>query len=99
VDDEFLRAQLRLTRLGLRFKDGMIGRTRELVRQNQMLKTIIAERKRLQERLSQLSSVVDNATDAIVMCTMGGTIVSWTQARKAFMVIVAARCWGGRDSC
>jgi PAS domain S-box-containing protein len=74
---EFLRARLRLTRLGLRFKEGMIGRARELVRQNQMLKTIVAERKRLQERLSQLSSVIDSATDAIVMCTMGGTIVSW----------------------
>jgi PAS domain S-box-containing protein len=79
---EFLRAQVRLTRLGLRFKEGMIGRTRELVRQNQMLKTIVAERKRLQERLSQLSSVIDNATDAVVMCTMGGTIVSWNSGAE-----------------
>ena len=80
---EFLRAQVRLTRLGLRFKEGMTGRTRELVRQNQMLKTIVAERKRLQERLSQLSSVIDNATDAIVTCTMGGTIVSWNTGAES----------------
>lgn len=80
---EFLRAQVRFARLGLRFEEGMIGRTRELVRQNQMLKTILAERKRLQERLAQVSSVVDNATDAIVMCTMGGTIVSWNSGAES----------------
>jgi PAS domain S-box-containing protein len=80
---EFLRAEVRLAKLGLRFQEGMIGRTRELVRQNQLLKTIIAERKRLQERLSQLSSVIDNASDAIVICTMGGTIVSWNAAAES----------------
>lgn len=80
---EFLRAQVRLTKLGLRFKEGTISRTRELVRQNQLLKTIIAERKRLQERLSQLSSVIDNASDAIVICTMGGTIVSWNAGAES----------------
>lgn len=79
---EFLRAQRRLVELGDESKEGMIGRTRELVRQNQVLKSIVAERKRLQERLSQLASIIECANDAIVIYTMGGTIVSWNTAAE-----------------
>lgn len=79
---EFLRSQRRFVELRDEPKEGMIGRTRELVRQNQMLKSVVAERKRLQERLSQLTSLIECANDAIVIYTMGGTIVSWNRAAE-----------------
>jgi PAS domain S-box-containing protein len=74
---EFLRAQLRNRDLAGEARETMIDRTRELVRQNQVLKSVVAERKRLHERLSQLASIIDCANDAIVVYTLGGTIVSW----------------------
>jgi PAS domain S-box-containing protein len=60
----------------------MIGRTRSLLRQNQDLKSVVAERKRLDERLSQLASIIEGANDAIVLCTLGGTIVSWNNSAQ-----------------
>ncbi len=60
----------------------MTERTRELVRQNQVLKSIVAERKRLEERLSQLASIIEFANDAIAIYTMGGTIVSWNKGAE-----------------
>lgn len=63
-------------------KEKIIGRTRELLRQNQELKSVTAERKRLLERLSQLTSIVEYANDAIVLYTLGGTIVSWNKSAE-----------------
>jgi PAS domain S-box-containing protein len=63
-------------------KEKIIGRTRELLRQNQELKSVVAERKRLHERLSQLASLVEYANDAIVLYTLGGTIVSWNKCAE-----------------
>jgi PAS domain S-box-containing protein len=80
---EFLRARLRSIDLTDESAERMIGRTRELVRQNQVLKSVVAERKRLHERLSQLASIIECANDAIVVYTLGGTIVSWNAAAEA----------------
>ena len=74
---EFLRAQMSLIEHGRKSDPALIRRTRELVRQNQVLKSAVAERARLQERLSQLTSIIDCANDAIVIYTLGGTIVGW----------------------
>jgi PAS domain S-box-containing protein len=63
-------------------KEKIIGRTRELLRQNQELKSVVAERKRLHERLTQLASIVEYANDAIVLYTLGGTIVSWNKGAQ-----------------
>jgi PAS domain S-box-containing protein len=63
-------------------KEKIIDRTRELLRQNQELKSVVAERKRLHERLTQLASIVEYANDAIVLYTLGGTIVSWNKCAE-----------------
>jgi PAS domain S-box-containing protein len=91
---EFLRSQRRLVEVRDESKEGMIGRTRELVRQNQMLKSVVAERKRLQERLSQLASIIECANDAIVIYTMGGTIVSWNSAAESIYGYSASEVLG-----
>jgi PAS domain S-box-containing protein len=79
---EFLRAQMSLAEPGNGSSEALIGRTRDLVRQNHILKSAVAERTRLQERLSQLSSIIDCANDAIVIYTVGGTIVGWNAAAE-----------------
>ncbi len=80
---EFLRAQVKSAELTDESREKMIGRTRELARQNQVLRSVVAERKRLQERLSQLASIVECANDAIVVYTLGGTIVSWNAGAES----------------
>ena len=80
---EFLRAKMRLAELGDGSREALISRTREFVRENQTLKSIVAERKRLQEQLSQLTSIIECASDAIVIYTIGGTIVSWNTAAES----------------
>lgn len=77
---EFLRAEVKHAERSAESGERMIGRARELVRQNQVLKSVVAERKRLQERLSQLTSIIECSNDAIVLYTLGGTIVSWNTA-------------------
>jgi PAS domain S-box-containing protein len=74
---EFLRAQMEFVELNDETMLGMTNRTRELVRANQHLKSVVAERKRIEESLSQLKSIIEFANDAIVIHTLGGTIVSW----------------------
>jgi PAS domain S-box-containing protein len=80
---EFLRAQAKHAERSEESSEKMIGRTRELVRQNQVLKSAVAERKRLHEQLAQLASIMECSNDAIVVYTLGGTIVSWNAAAKA----------------
>jgi PAS domain S-box-containing protein len=85
---EFLRTELEHIKLRdnafpEEIKEGMIRRTREMVRQNQVLKTTVAERKRLEERLAQLTSIIECANDAIVIYTLGGTIVSWNKGAES----------------
>jgi PAS domain S-box-containing protein len=80
---ELLRARLKIADLTDEASEAMTFRARELVRQNQVLKSIVAERKRLEERLSQLASIIECANEAIAIFTMGGTIVSWNRGAEA----------------
>jgi PAS domain S-box-containing protein len=80
---ELLRARFKAADLTDESGAVMTARTRELVRQNQVLKSIVAERKRLEERLSQLASIIECANEAIAIFTLGGTIVSWNKGAEA----------------
>jgi PAS domain S-box-containing protein len=80
---EFLRAQMGLVELKDEAKQELTNRTHELVRANQQLKSIVAERKRVEERLSQLESIIELADDAITIHTLGGTIVSWNAGAES----------------
>jgi len=55
----------------------------ELVRSNQELRSKIAERKRIEDRLSQLTSIIESSRDAIITHTLAGTIVGWNQGAEA----------------
>jgi PAS domain S-box-containing protein len=79
---EFLRTQMELVELTKEAKQEMTNRVRKLVRANQELKSIVAERKRAEERLSQLASIIEFANDAIVIYTLGSTIVSWNKGAE-----------------
>ena len=74
---QFLRAQVGPTGPYKQWKRGLAGRAGEFVRANQELKSAVAERGRIAERLSQLASIVECSNDAIVMHTLDGTIASW----------------------
>lgn len=58
-------------------KKEISARAADLVRANQQLKSKIAERKRIEERLSQLASIIESSNDAIIIHTLAGTMVSW----------------------
>ena len=91
---EFLRAQMEFDELNDETKLEMINRTRDLVRANQHLKSIVAERKRVEERRSQLESIIEFANDAIVICTLGGTIVSWNMGAETIYGYTASEALG-----
>jgi PAS domain S-box-containing protein len=74
---EFLRAQTEFVGIEEKTNLKITKRTRDLVRSNQYLKSIVAERKRVEERVSQLESIIEFSNDAIMIHTLGGTIVSW----------------------
>ncbi|MGH9716253.1 MAG: PAS domain S-box protein [Candidatus Acidiferrales bacterium] len=73
---EFLRVDLEF-RNDWEQKKEVATRAADLVRANQELKSKIAERKRIEERLSQLGSIIESSTDAIIIHTLAGTMVSW----------------------
>ena len=74
---EFLRADLESHESDFEGKNEIAARAIDLVRANQDLKSKIAERKRIEERLSQLASIIESSSDAIIIHTIGGTMVSW----------------------
>ena len=74
---QFLRAQVGPTGPYKQWKRGLASRASEFVRANQELKSAVAERGRVAERLSQLTSIVECSNDAIIMHTLDGTIASW----------------------
>jgi PAS domain S-box-containing protein len=91
---EFLRAQTEFDELNDETKLEMTNRTRDLVRANQHLKSIVAERKRVEERRSQLESIIEFANDAIMICTLGGTIVSWNMGAETIYGYSASEALG-----
>ena len=79
----YLRTQSEPDLPGEQQKEEAARRAREFVRANQELKSKIAERKRIEESLSQLGSIINSSTDAIVIHTLDGTIVSWNAGAEA----------------
>jgi PAS domain S-box-containing protein len=73
---ELLRAELDLPSDWEQKKEIAV-RAADLVRANQQLKSKVAERKRIEERLSQLGSIIESSSDAIIIHTLAGTMVSW----------------------
>ena len=57
-------------------------RTEELVKTNEALRTDIAERKRAEEKLFELASIVEFSDDAIISGTLESTIVSWNRGAE-----------------
>jgi PAS domain S-box-containing protein len=74
---QFLRAQAGPSGPYKQWKRGLASRANEFVRANQELKSAVAERGRIAEKLSQFASIVEYSNDAIIMHTMDGTIASW----------------------
>lgn len=74
---QFLRAQVEADRLDNELKHDVAERASLFVRANQELKSAVAERKRIAEKLSQLASIIECSNDAIIIHTLDGTIVSW----------------------
>ena len=91
---ELLRAQMECVELKDETKLEMTKRTRELVRANQHLKSVVAERKRVEERRSQLESIIEFANDAIMIHTLGGTIVSWNMGAEIIYGYSASEALG-----
>lgn len=58
------------------------ARTRQIVRAHHEAKNTMAERKRSAERLSQLASIIEFSSDAIIIFTLDGTIVSWNNGAE-----------------
>jgi two-component system cell cycle sensor histidine kinase/response regulator CckA len=74
---QFLRAQVGADRVDNGLKHDVAERASAFVRANQELKSAVAERKRIAEKLSQLESIIECSNDAIIIHTLDGTIVSW----------------------
>jgi two-component system, cell cycle sensor histidine kinase and response regulator CckA len=74
---QFLRAQTGSAELNKEMKRDLANRASAFVRENQELKSTVAERKRIAEKLSQLASIVECSNDAIIIHTLDGMIVSW----------------------
>jgi PAS domain S-box-containing protein len=79
---QFLRAQVGPTGPYKQWKRGLASRAGEFVRANQELKSAVAERGRIAEKLSQFTSVVECSNDAIIMHTLDGTIASWNSGAE-----------------
>ncbi|HKQ85778.1 MAG TPA: PAS domain S-box protein [Candidatus Acidoferrales bacterium] len=91
---EFLRADLESCGSDWEGKNEIAARAGDLMRANQELKSKIAERKRIEERLSQLASIIEFSSDAIVIHTLAGTIVSWNAGAERLYGYTASEVLG-----
>jgi two-component system, cell cycle sensor histidine kinase and response regulator CckA len=87
LDNSSWKAFVQFTRAQMNCRDDettwdLADRARQIVRAHQEMKSAAAERKRIAERLSQLSSIIECASDAIVIYTLDGLIVSWNTAAE-----------------
>jgi PAS domain S-box-containing protein len=80
---QFLRAQMGPTGPYKQWKRGLASRASEFVHANQELKSAVAERGRIAEKLSQFVSIVECSSDAIIMHTLDGTIASWNTGAES----------------
>jgi PAS domain-containing protein len=88
---QFLRAQMGSTGPYKQWKRGLASRASEFVRANQELKSAVAERGRIAEKLAQLASIVECSNDAIIMHTLDGRLPAGISALRTFMVIPRTR--------
>ena len=79
---QFLRAQAEFAG-GTQREKRLAQRARDLVGAYEEMKSAVAERKRIAERLSQLASIIEFSSDAIVLHALDGTIVSWNAGAEA----------------
>src|ERR1700724_1272058 len=74
---QFLRAQVGPTGPYKQWKRGLASRAGEFVHANQELKSAVAERGRIPEKMSQVTSIIECSNAEIILHTMDGTIASW----------------------
>lgn len=91
---EFLRADLESNANDWERKNEIAARAADLMRANQELKSKIAERKRVEERLSQLASIIEFSSDAVVIHTLAGTVVSWNAGAERLYGYTASEVLG-----
>jgi PAS domain S-box-containing protein len=94
----FLRAQRDASEPAGHGDRELTARTRQLVRAHQEMKSAVAERKRIAERLSQLTSIIELSSDAIVIYTLDGTIVSWNAGAESVYGYSASEVLGSPRS-
>ncbi|HUA86399.1 MAG TPA: PAS domain S-box protein [Bryobacteraceae bacterium] len=95
---EYLRADLDSHGNDWEAKSDIAARAADLVRANQELKSKIAERKRIEERLSQISSIIESSSDAIIIHTLAGTVVSWNNGAERLYGYAAGEVLGRSGS-
>jgi two-component system cell cycle sensor histidine kinase/response regulator CckA len=78
---QFLQTQL-FTQRDEEEKQKTSRRTHDFIRANQKLKSTVAEGKRIEEQLSQLGSIIESSSDAIIIHTLDGMIVGWNRGAE-----------------
>src|ERR1700737_4762966 len=79
---QFLQTQL-FTQGDEEQKQKTYRRTHDFIRANQKLQSTVAEGKRTEEQLSQLGSIIESSSDAIIIHTLDGIIVNWNRGAES----------------